>query len=115
MLKTAFFQFLQGQKNFFRIALPIVPAISPNRFPIAQKIANTMKFPATKSLLDIGVIMAYRVHLAISSKEKVVTIIMLHRTAHTKIYPSIPEDGIKTTTNIAMIKSMELYIVRDIV
>ena len=33
----------------------------------------------------MGVIMAYRSHLETSSKAKVVTIIMLHKTAHMKI------------------------------
>ena len=64
---------------------PIKPIISPKRLPMAQKIASTINFPATNSFLETGIIIAYRVHLELSSKEKVVTIIMLHKIAHTKI------------------------------
>lgn len=46
---------------------------------MAQKIASTINFPATNSFLETGIIIAYRVHLELSSKEKVVTIIMLHK------------------------------------
>lgn len=72
----------------FIVSPAIEPTTNPNRLPTKQKIANTMNFPATKSFFDTGIIIAYRAHLELSSKEKVVTIIMLHKIAHTKfLYP----------------------------
>jgi hypothetical protein len=51
--------------------------------------------------------MEYRVHFELSSKVNVVTIIMLHNIAHTKVYDSTPDAGIRTTANTTRTNSID--------
>lgn len=92
---------------FFKANPAIADTASPNRLPIRQKIAKTTNFPPTKSFFDTGIIMEYRVHFELSSKVNVVTIIMLHNIAHTKVYDSTPDAGIRTTANTTRTNSID--------
>lgn len=58
----------------------------------------------------MGIIIAYHAHLELSSKEKVVTIIILHKMPQMKIYAPTPEVGIKATANTASINSIDFVL-----
>lgn len=74
-----------GREKLSAITFPAVPTTRPNIMPIREKAKRTKYFPATISFLETGITIAYNGQLECSSKEKVVTIIMLHKMAHVKI------------------------------
>lgn len=71
--------------NFPIAADPIVPITIPVKVPIELKTSRVINLPITISFFEIGIIIAYFVQSELSSKLKVVTIIIQHNIAHINI------------------------------